>query len=183
MINFKDQLPPGSRTERSWLLAGLIIAGLLVALDQATKMLVVRHFKLGESIPVIDGFFSLTFVTNLGAAWGILAGHGWLLLGISVTVFIFVLLRLRTLTEGWPERYLAMALILSGICGNSVDRLWRKAVIDFLDFFVGTHHWPAFNVADSAITVGVIIYILSVLLRPTAAARDKSAESPADSNS
>ena len=172
-------MPPGSRAEKSWLLAGLIIAGLLVALDQATKMMVVRNFRLGESVPVIDGFFSLTFVTNLGAAWGILAGHGWLLLAISVTVFIFVLLRLRTLTEGWPERYLAMALILSGICGNSVDRLWRKAVIDFLDFFVGTHHWPAFNVADSAITVGVTVYILSVLLRP-AADRDQSApESPA----
>lgn len=173
MINVKGQLISGSTAEKRWLLGGLFLAALLVVIDQATKMIVVRHFRLGESMPIIPGCFSLTFVTNYGAAWGIMSGHGWLLLAISTAVFTFVIIRIRILTEGWRERYLAMFLILSGICGNSIDRLWRKAVIDFLDFFVGIHHWPAFNVADSAITVGVIIYILSVLLRPSLTAKAK----------
>jgi len=139
-------------------------------------MLVLRHFQLGESVPIIPGFFNFTFVVNHGAAWGILAGKGWLLLSISFIVLGVILWKMRTLTEGWLERYYAMFMIISGILGNAIDRVWRKAVVDFLDCYIGQHHWPAFNIADSAITVGVTIYVISVFCRP-----QQPAATPAES--
>jgi len=147
---------------------GMALTAILLLADQVTKMLVLRHFQLGESVPLIPGFFQLTFILNQGAAWGILAGKGWLLLTISLAVLVFIAVRMRALCENWTERYLALFMIIAGILGNTIDRIWRKAVVDFLDFFIRGYHWPAFNVADSAITVGVTIYVLSVLCRPQA---------------
>ncbi len=138
----------------------------LLLLDQATKLLVERYFTLGRSLEIVPGFFSLTYVTNRGAAWGILTGHGWLLLLIAVVVAAAMLYFLRHLTEGWPERYYALFVVLSGVLGNSIDRIWRHAVVDFFDFYLANYHWPVFNIADCAITVGIAVYLISVLLRP-----------------
>lgn len=158
---------PNSDSEKKVLrLCIAIIAGLVV-LDHATKLLVVHYIPLGDTITVIPGLFNLVFVLNPGAAWGILAGQGWILFIVSMVVLVAIIMYIRNLTEGWPERYIALSMIISGIIGNSVDRVWRQAVVDFLDFHVGaSYHWPAFNVADSAITIGVTIYILSSFLRP-----------------
>lgn len=120
----------------------------------------------GNAFQGHSGFFNLTYITNTGAAWGILAGHGWLLLLISFAVLIAVIYFIHTLTDGWPERIYAIALIVSGIVGNSIDRIFRREVVDFLQFLFGKYQYPSFNIADSCICVGVFIFILSTILRP-----------------
>lgn len=156
------RIVPGTAAERLLLGTAMIWAGLWLILDQATKALVVGTFALHESRPVLAGIFSLTYVINRGAAWNILDGYGALLLGIALAVGVLAMIFLRKLTDGWPERYLAIFTILGGVVGNSIDRLWRGGVVDFLDF----HFWPVFNVADCAICGGVALYILSGFLRP-----------------
>ncbi|QSH40502.1 signal peptidase II [Lentisphaerota bacterium ZTH] len=159
------------------LFSTLFAVGLLI-LDQITKILVESSLKLGERITVIPGFFDLTHITNKGAAWGILHGYGWLLLLIAAAVVVVAFLCIRWLTEGYNERYFAIFIVFSGIFGNSIDRIWRGQVVDFLDFYIyynREHHWPAFNVADISICVGVGIYFLSTLLRS-----DKNSDNTAD---
>jgi signal peptidase II len=145
---------------------------LLLALDQASKELTVRALEVGRGVAVVPGWFNFVHVRNFGAAWGMLAGFGWLLLVVAVVVAAAVLVNLKRLTEGWPERYYAMFAILAGIAGNSIDRVCRGSVVDFLDFHCRRHHWPAFNVADIAISVGVGVFILSSLIRPAAGKGD-----------
>lgn len=161
-----NSLEPKSDREKVVLRYCLIAIVLLVVLDHGTKLLVLHHISIGDTIPIIPGCFDLVSVRNTGAAWGMLSDYSWLLLVVSVVVLILVVVFFRSLAEGWPERYLALALVVSGVIGNCVDRVWRGAVVDFLDFYVGKHHWPAFNVADSAITVGVVLYSISCLFRP-----------------
>lgn len=134
--------------------------------DQTTKVLVDNSFKLGESVLIAENFFSLTYVTNKGAAWGILNGYAWLLLLIAAGVMAAAIFFMRWLTDGFNERYLALIMIISGIIGNSIDRIWRGEVVDFLDLHIANYHWPpVFNIADSSICVGVCIFFLSNLLR------------------
>ena len=142
----------------------LAVAVIVLILDQLTKVLTEKFIK--AAITVIPGFFNLIYVRNPGAAWGILAGKGGLLLIISIAVLILIIIYIRKLTEGWMERYLSISLICGGILGNSLDRILRGSVVDFLDVYVGTHHWPAFNVADSAICIGVLIFVISSWARP-----------------
>jgi signal peptidase II len=158
-------IEPHSAAERRWLGAVFILTGVVLALDQFTKILTVRMFELHESHPVIDGLFNLTYVRNYGAAWSILSGHIWLLLLIAVLVVAGTIWKFRYLTEGYSERYLAIFLVFGGVLGNSIDRIWRGAVVDFLDFYIKSYHWPVFNVADIAICCGVGIFMLSSLLR------------------
>lgn len=145
----------------------VIFACVLLLADQVSKLWIVGNYRLHESTPVIPGFFSITYVRNLGAAWGMLAGKGWLLLLIALVVTAAMIKFFRHLTEGYWERELALFMLFSGILGNSIDRLWRGAVIDFLDF-----HWqevwnyPVFNIADIAICAGVGLYMLSGFIRP-----------------
>ena len=142
----------------------------LLAVDQWTKIVIERTFELYSSKVIISDFFSLVYVTNPGAAWGILAGKWYILLGIALAALIVCIVCFRKITEGYPERYYAVALLFSGIIGNSIDRIWRGEVVDFLDFYVRVqdkiYHWPAFNVADIAICCGVGIFVLSTLFRP-----------------
>lgn len=145
-----------------------LTAILLVLADQATKYAIEATVALHESIPVIEGFFAITHVRNPGAAFGVLAGASetWrLVLLVAVTLaimggIIFYLERRRdagkTLTAG-------LTLILGGAAGNLIDRIGQGAVIDFLDFYIGSRHWPAFNVADAAITVGAFLLIVDML--------------------
>lgn len=143
----------------------MALTGFLLILDQITKALIEKYVT--AKIVVIPGFFNIVHVGNSGAAWGIFSGYRWLLLAISIGFFLFVVFYFRKLTEGWPERYYALALVVSGIFGNSVDRIWREGiVVDFLDFYISKYHWPAFNVADSAICIGVGIYMISSFKRP-----------------
>jgi signal peptidase II len=133
----------------------------VLILDQVSKTVIVE--KVTRPITVIPGFFNIVRVGNRGAAWGMFEGYTWPLLAISILFFVGMLFFLRSLTEGFLVRYYALAFVAGGILGNSVDRIWRGgAVVDFLDFYIaGYPHWPAFNVADSSIFIGVAIYILS----------------------
>ena len=136
-----------------------------VVLDQATKAHIMQTMRLHESIPVVANFFSLTYIRNPGAAFGILASssNGFRLLFFGLTsLFALALLgtiffRLRE--DDWIGQ-LSIAGILGGAIGNLLDRVRFGEVIDFLDFYIDTYHWPAFNVADAAISVGVCFLIV-----------------------
>jgi len=166
LIKLLKKSEPGSAGEKKLIAWCLFLAGFLLILDQATKIIAENRLTLGERIPIIPDFFNLTLITNKGAAWGILHGYAWLLLIIGAVVIGASIFFMRWLTEGWQERYFALFIVLSGVIGNSIDRIWRGEVIDFLDFYIKSWHWPAFNVADSAICVGVTIFFLSVFFRP-----------------
>lgn len=155
----------------------LIVAGIVVTLDQLTKHIIMAllpegtwHFTAYADQPtpitIIPGFFHLVHVTNEGAAFSKLQGHGRLL-GLFGFVALFLIYRFREALEldRNPQRFL-FALICGGIIGNMIDRLRWGHVIDFLDLQFGNYHYPSFNIADSAISIGVISYIILTLLYP-----------------
>ena len=149
--------------------AFLLVILAVVGLDQASKLWIVQHFALYESREVLPGFFNLTYLTNNGAAFSILAGQPALwrqtfFIGAASVALVLILIVRRGYASqsGWYN--LALALIAGGAIGNLIDRIRLGHVIDFLDFHVGASHWPAFNVADSAITVGVVLFILRNLV-------------------
>ena len=147
-----------------------LIAVTVAVLDQLTKWLVVRFVSPEESRVVIGGFFSLVNWTNTGAAWGIFQNNNLVLATISLlTILALYLFRRSFQLSRWGSR-IALGLITGGIIGNLIDRVRVGYVIDFLFFYVGQYHWPAFNVADSAICIGVGLYII-LSWRNDAAAR------------
>lgn len=160
-------LEPHSRRERAVLIGSVVTALFFLLFDQWTKLRVEHSFRLNESRTLIDGLLAFTYVRNTGAAWSILRGQTWLLLVIAFLAFVAILYFFHHLTERYPERYFAIFLVLSGILGNSIDRLWRNAVVDFIHVhYRNVWNYPVFNVADIAICVGVGIFVLSSFLRP-----------------
>jgi signal peptidase II len=143
------------------------LAFVLLLLDQFTKLLILGYYHLGEST-LVTNFLNVVRVHNSGAAFSFLAsGSGWqrwLFTGIAVAAVIFILFMLRS-HAGQKLFSFALACILSGAIGNLIDRLLHGYVIDFLDFHWHRWHFPAFNVADSAITIGAACLILDELLR------------------
>jgi signal peptidase II len=149
-------------TKKSKLILGWV-ACILIA-DQLTKFIVDRTMPLHHSIPVIDGFFNLTYIRNTGAAFGILSGAAAafrlpFLLLFSLLAVGFIVVLLRRLPDRETGLITALSFILGGAVGNLIDRAVYGEVIDFLDFYWGNFHWPAFNLADSFITVGVVITV------------------------
>ena len=148
--------------------AVLLLAGAIVALDQVTKIVALGHLQLGVPVPIIDGLLSLTLVLNPGLAFGLLGTipptWRWVVAALSlVALAVLVRVALRVLpTGGWPSR-LAIGLIFGGAVGNLIDRARFGAVVDFVDVYWREWHWPAFNVADSAITVGVALLALRLM--------------------
>ena len=148
-------------------------------LDQLSKALIVRHFRPGQSIPILPGFFDLTFILNPGAAFGIMAG---LPAGIRHPLFVVIAIAAAVLIVVYRHRHLrhhvlassALGLILGGAVGNLIDRLRYGMVVDFLDFYLGPYHWPAFNVADSAISTGVGLMLLDLVLEWRRERRDRT---------
>ena len=148
-------------------LIGLTLT-LILVLDQGTKIIVDRTIPLHHSIPVIDNLFNLTHIRNTGAAFGILAGRsGWVrssfLLFFSIVAMGFIIVLLRRLPENEKTLTIALSFILGGAIGNLLDRLLYGEVIDFLDFYWSRYHWPAFNAADSFITVGVFLTLFCLI--------------------
>ncbi|MBM3890544.1 MAG: signal peptidase II [Verrucomicrobia bacterium] len=153
-----------------------ITAAMVLLLDQATKWLVLKFQP--HDVPVIGNFFHLTLVTNRGAAWGLFSRFDHsnaLLTAFSILTIIALWVFRRSLAATRFSQKLAIGLIVGGIFGNLVDRILRGCVVDFLDFYLGafyarltggTGHWPAFNVADSAICVGVALYLILMLRHP-----------------
>ena len=144
----------------------LLVALLVILFDQATKEWVRGAFSLHESVPVVPGFFHLTYIRNTGAAWGLFSGQNLALALLAFVMLVaLVLFRRQFLPPGRLHRG-ALGLLCGGIVGNLFDRLRLDYVADFLDFFHRGWPCPAFNVADSAICVGVGIYVLGTLLAP-----------------
>lgn len=143
------------------------IATIIVLLDQITKITITRLFTYGESLPVTS-FFNLVLAHNKGAAFSFLATEsGWqryLFTGIAVAATIFIIYLLKR-HAGQRLFCWALALILGGAIGNLIDRVMYGYVVDFLDFYVGKWHWPAFNVADMAIVGGAGLFIIDELRR------------------
>jgi signal peptidase II len=152
-----DGLSAKSKLVLSWLVP-------IIVLDQLTKIIVDRTMPLHHSIPIVDGFFSLTYVRNTGAAFGIFAGSHEVfrlpfLIGVSILAIGFILTMLKRLRDDATGLVTALTFILAGAIGNLIDRVFYGEVIDFLDVYYSNYHWPAFNVADSFITIGVTITI------------------------
>ncbi|MEI6564005.1 MAG: signal peptidase II [bacterium] len=152
----------------------LLLSIAIIVLDQITKYWVTLKFYLGESVAIIPGFFSLTYVRNTGAAWGMLGGWNGLLVGLSSVVLVTLILFRRSFLTDTPIHRVSSGLMIGGIAGNLLDRIRLHYVVDFLDFFWTSYHFPAFNVADSAICIGVGLYMLSSLLAPEKAAGGKT---------
>ncbi len=151
------------------LLIFILGAAVIVALDQITKAAILARFSLHDVYPVIPGFFNLVYVMNPGAAFGFLAGASETFRFIfftGITVLAAGLI-VYYLVKSSPRNWMlasALALIFGGAAGNLIDRLRFGEVVDFLDVYISTAHWPAFNVADSAITVGAILLIWEMVI-------------------
>lgn len=146
------------------------MVGLIFLLDQITKSCVDSSMRLHESIPVIGGFFNITYIRNPGAAFGFMAGASPLFrviffMAINVLAIILVVYYIWKSRAEEPFLAFALSLILSGALGNLVDRIRFGEVIDFLDVYIGSYHWPAFNIADSAISVGAVILFIELTKR------------------
>ncbi len=160
---------PAIRADRTRLAGVVTVAAVVVVLDQITKLIALGRLAPGIPVVVVDGFLALTLVMNPGLAFGLLAGipAGWRwVVGLLSLVALVVLLRvaLRILPSGGWREQAAIGLIFGGAVGNLIDRTRFGAVVDFVDVYVRDWHWPAFNVADSAITVGVAALALVVML-------------------
>jgi len=148
----------------------VIVAGLVVLADQISKALILHYLPLHHSIPVIDGLFDITHILNPGGAFGLMAD-------MSAVARTIVFLFISSMAVGLifyfyhktPGSYkflsTGFALIFGGAIGNLIDRFRFGTVVDFLDFYIGNHHWPAFNIADSAITSGIFIFIYHLLFK------------------
>ena len=136
----------------------------IAILDQATKFLVMHNLFIGDQRSVIPGLFNISHVRNTGAAWGMMQGFNVGLVALSAVMLVVIVgFRRHFMPDGRLYRVI-VGLMVGGIVGNLIDRLRLGFVVDFLDFFWRTHHFPSFNVADSAICTGVGLYILSQCL-------------------
>ena len=140
----------------------------IVVLDQATKFVADLTLPLTVPVPVIDNFFNLTYIRNPGAAFGILAESNEFfrrafLIGFPLVAVAFIGAMLLRLPEEEEWLITALSFVLGGAVGNLIDRIFYGEVIDFLDFYWSMYHWPAFNVADSFISVGVVMIVYSLI--------------------
>ena len=144
-------------------------APVVIILDQISKLIIARMIPLYQSVPIIDGLFNLVHVRNRGMAFGLMnkpdPGYMFYLLVFAsiVAIIMLIIWAIIQLLKGDWEIPLGLSLILGGAIGNLIDRIRLKEVIDFLDFYVGSYHWPSFNIADSAITVGTFWLAINIL--------------------
>ncbi|MEK4485040.1 signal peptidase II [Psychrobacillus sp. FSL H8-0484] len=146
-----------------WKFYGL--AAFVIALDQWTKWLVVKNMTLGESIILWDPYFALLSHRNRGAAWGMLQGRMGLFTIITIIVIIGIIYYFHKEANGKPLFQVGLMMLLGGALGNFIDRLWRKEVVDFVDVLIPiiNYDFPIFNIADAALTIGVVFIILFIL--------------------
>ena len=149
----------------------IALAGVVVVLDQLTKAVALAYLAPGVHVHVVPGFVALTLVMNPGLAFGLLGtvpiGWRWVVALLSLTALaVLTRVALRVLPEGRGIDHVAIGLIFGGAVGNLIDRVRFGAVVDFVDLHVKGYHWPAFNAADSSITVGVVLLALRLAARP-----------------
>jgi signal peptidase II len=149
----------------------IIIAASVVLLDQMTKWLVAQRIALHDGVDVVPGFFRLTHVQNQGAAFGLFSDSTseWkvaMLILFSIAALAVVSALLWKNGNAMNATAIALSLVFGGALGNLWDRVTSGRVIDFLDIYYGSHHWPAFNVADSAIVIGALLLLSEIFLAP-----------------
>ncbi|PHM61848.1 signal peptidase II [Xenorhabdus ishibashii] len=146
-----------------WLVVVVLI------LDLGSKLLVLQHFTLYESMPLIP-YFNLTYAQNLGAAFSFLADKGgwqrWFFALVAVAITVVLLVMMYRSNAKQKLSNIAYALVIGGALGNLFDRLVHGFVVDFIDFYVGEWHWPTFNIADSAICIGAVLIIIESFISP-----------------
>jgi len=150
---------------RYTLFALISIFGIII--DQITKIAVDRSMQLSDSITIVEHFFHLTYVRNRGAAFSFLSEASWRLpffISVTIVAVIVILVALQKMRDDQRLAHTSLAMIFSGAVGNLIDRIRLGEVIDFLDVHWYQHHWPAFNVADSLICVGVFLLALDMML-------------------
>lgn len=145
----------------------------IVCLDQVSKIIVLKSLRIYESVPVIKGFFNLVHVRNRGMAFGLMNRPDmdfgfWILVSATILAIVLLLFWFYRMADKSNWTTFGLSLILGGALGNLIDRVRLHEVIDFLDVYVGSYHWPAFNVADAAITVGAFMVGLSLFFGPYA---------------
>lgn len=150
-----------------YLLLTVVASGVTI-LDQLSKFAVQRMFTLHNPIEVIPGFFNITYIYNPGAAFGLFGNitetlRLTMLIGVSVIAFAILFYMYIKIKERDNLILIPIAMIIGGAAGNLIDRVRFQMVVDFLDFYWGQFHWPAFNIADAAITVGTIILVATIL--------------------
>ncbi|MGC6388329.1 signal peptidase II [Ewingella sp. S1.OA.A_B6] len=155
----------------------LWLAVVVVILDLGSKFLVMGHFQLGESMPLIP-FFNMTYAHNPGAAFSFLADKGgwqrWFFAVIALVIVVALLVLMYRSSGKQRMTNIAFAMIIGGALGNLFDRMVHGYVIDFIDFYVKNWHYPIFNLADSFICIGAVLVVLEgFLAKPTSAAKSK----------
>lgn len=149
--------------------AALLAAGIIIP-DQVTKAVIQQKYVLWDTDPVIPGFFNLVHVLNKGAAFGFLNQPDtnwqiWFFVAVTIFAVGFIYYLLTTADHGDTFFISGLGLVLGGALGNLIDRIRFGFVVDFLDFYVGPYHWPAFNVADIAISCGAFCVIISMYMK------------------
>jgi len=143
----------------------LFVSAILVLADQISKAIVVRTMSLYESIPIIQDFFHFTYITNDGMAFGIDFPFGYFIFSaVSVLLTVFLFFYLWSVKNHSIVIRLGLAMIIAGAIGNSIDRLLLGEVIDFLDFMIGDFSWYIFNLADSYVTVGMVLILIDSII-------------------
>lgn len=146
-----------------------VISSALIVVDQYTKFMVTLHIPLNYSVKVVEGFFNLTHIRNSGVAFGIFSEQNselkpYLLIFVSIVAIMAIMVIFHQTEKDKRLVQTGLVLVFSGAIGNLIDRVIHKEVIDFLDFYVENQHWPAFNVADSCITIGVMLMAADMLV-------------------
>jgi len=160
-----------------------LASNILIILDQYTKMWVNTHIPKHHSIMVFNDFFALTHIRNPGVAFGL--GADWssqykayMFIGFSIIAIIAILIFFHQTPPENKIVRVGLILIFSGAIGNMIDRILYQEVVDFLDLFVGSYHWPAFNIADSCITIGVLLMFVDLIQAGKAPQVEDSSDKP-----
>ncbi len=142
------------------------LSALVIILDQLTKLIAVQSLVLYQAVPVFPGF-NLTLMHNTGAAFSFLSDAGgwqrWFFIVLAIGISIFIVAWMKGLDASKRWLLLALAMVLGGAIGNAIDRIYLGYVIDFIEVYYSKYYWPAFNIADSAITVGAIMLIIDAI--------------------
>lgn len=151
-----------------------IIALFIIAIDQFTKWLIVKNMYLGERIEIIKDFLYITSHRNRGAAWGILQGQMWFFYIITIVVIIGIVYYIQKAVDGKKLLGVSLGLMLGGAIGNFIDRVIRKEVVDFVDTYIINYNFPIFNIADSALVIGVALLMIQMLKEERESKKEKA---------
>jgi signal peptidase II len=156
-------------THKKYILPAIVSLSVIV-LDQCTKYLIIKSFALYQSLTVIEHYLTIVHTRNRGIAFGLFSGQGsgmqvFLLISTSLLAIAFILYLLSSLKGAHTYATITLSLILGGAIGNLIDRIRWGAVVDFIDLHWYHYHWPAFNCADSAISIGLVLLIIGIITK------------------